>query len=394
MEALTWVGLGLGALWTLVFAANLREFLRTPRVRPGPPPAGVRLPSLSVIVPARDEERNLERCLRSLVAQRHVELEVLVADDRSRDRTPDIVRALMAEDPRVRLLMVDELPPGWMGKCHALEFAVRTGQPRGEWLLFTDADTWHHPEGVAAALLEAEAAGVDMLSLVPTLEAPGFWERLVQPAVAALIALFHRPSRINRTDSPEAFANGQYILVRRASYAAAGGHRAVAGKVLEDVELAHALKRSGARIRLARGPEVFATRMYVGLGALVRGWKKNLYLLVRARPSRALGAALLALTLSAGPAVLGLLAAGLLAAGVFPGPAWGAWALMGVYLTTLGFQAALRGLNGWYPVFAPLAPLGNLILVAILLASAWHHLRGRGVVWKGRRVRDGEAREE
>jgi chlorobactene glucosyltransferase len=399
MDCLVWTGLGLGALWLFVFLSNLRELGRTPLVRPQAPapgaaPQGAAGPCLSVIVPARNEELNIERCLRSLLASRGVELEVLVADDHSTDRTAGLVRALAAADPRLRLLAVGELPPGWMGKCHALDWAVRQGHPRGEWLLFVDADTWHHPDGIAAALAEAVHGGADLLSLVPTLEAPGFWERLLQPAVAALIALFHRPSRVNDPGRAEAFANGQFILVRQAVYAAAGGHTAVAGKVLEDVELAGVLKHRGARIRLARGPEVFSTRMYTGLAALVQGWKKNLYLLVRARLAPALGAALLALVLSLGPALLGLVAAGLLAAGAWTGAAWGAWALVAVYLTVLGFQVALRGLNGWYPAYAPLAPLGNAILVYILLASAWHHRRGRGVVWKGRRVLDGEAREE
>jgi len=394
MDCLVWTGLGLGALWLFVFVSNLVELGRTPLVRPVAPPPGGPAPRLSVIVPARNEELNIERCLRSLLASRGLELEVLVADDHSTDRTAELVAALAAADPRLRLVTVGELPPGWMGKCHALDWAVRQGRPRGEWLLFTDADTWHHPDGAAAALAEAARSGADMLSLVPTLEAPGFWERLLQPAVAALIALFHRPSRINAPGRAEAFANGQYILVRSATHAAAGGHGAVAGKVLEDVELAGVLKRRGARIRLARGPEVFSTRMYTGLGALVQGWKKNLYLLVRSRLSRALGAALLALTLSLGPALLGLAAAGLLLAGAWAGPAWGAWALVAVYLMVLGFQVALRGLNGWYPAYAPLAPLGNAVLVYILLASAWHHRRGQGVVWKGRRVLDGESREE
>ncbi len=394
MEPLVWIGLGLGAVWLLVFLANLREFSRTPLVRPVGPPSGGPPPCLSVIVPARNEEANIERCLRSLAASRGVDLELLVADDHSTDRTAAIVGALAAADPRLRLLPVGELPPGWMGKCHALHWAVQQGRPRGEWLLFVDADTWHHPDGAAAALAEAARSGADLLSLVPTLEAPGFWERLLQPAVAALIALFHRPSRINDPRRPEAFANGQYILVRAAAYAAVGGHAAVAGKVLEDVELGLALKRHGARIRLARGPEVFSTRMYTGLAALVQGWKKNLYLLVRSSLPRALGATLVALTLSLGPALLGLGAGGLLAAGAWEGPAWGAWALVAVYLVVTGFQVALRGLNGWYPAYAPLAPLGNAILVYILLASAWHHRRGRGVVWKGRRVLDGESEEE
>jgi chlorobactene glucosyltransferase len=230
--------------------------------------------------------------------------------------------------------------------------------------------------------------GLDLLSLIPHLEGCGFWERLMQPSVAALIALFNRPGRVNDPSRPEVFANGQYILVRRQAYQVAGGHAAVAGKVLEDVELARVLVHAGSRLRLALGRELFSTRMYHNLSSLVNGWTKNFYMILRSRLHRVLAAGTTALLLSLWPAVFGLGSAAALISGWRPWPVAWLWSAVAVYAMVLVFQTVLRALNRWYPAYAPLAPLANLLAVFILLRSSWLHLRGRGVQWKGRQVVD------
>lgn len=384
MLALWIISLSVGAIWIALFSVNLAEHRATPRIAPRPPRRPQAPPS--VLIPARDEAENIGPCLESLLAQEPALEEILVIDDRSCDATARIVADIAGRDARVRLLSAPEPPPGWTGKCHALHIGVTQGQPRGEWLLFTDADTRHHPRGVGAALDYASSESIDLLTLVPHLEARGFWERVVQPSVAALIALFNRPRRVNDPARPEVFANGQFMLVRRQAYLAAGGHAAVRGKVLEDVELARAITAAGFRMRLAIGRELFATRMYRSLRELVAGWTKNFHLILRSRPTRVVLAALASLALSIWPPLAALAAA--LALPDDPQPAVMAWTVIGIYPLVLALQTWLRAINRWYPAFAVLAPLGNVVAVFILLRSAWLHLLGRAVRWKGRAVFD------
>jgi hypothetical protein len=184
------------------------------------------------------------------------------------------------------------------------------------------------------------------------------------------------------------FANGQYILIRRAVYQAVGGHAVVAGKVLEDVELARAVVGAGHRLQLALGRDLFTTRMYNSLRELVRGWTKNFYMILHSRVYKVLLAAAVSLLFSVWPAVAGGCAAVALLTGWRPWPSGWLWAVLGVYVLVLVFQVTLRAINRWYPAYALLAPLANLVVVAILLRSALKHLRGQGVVWKGREVFD------
>ena len=384
-----WITLGVGGLWILVFVSNYREFRRTPHLRPGPVKEQNRQPKVSVIVPARNEEKNIRKCLRSLMDLLHPDLEIIVADDRSSDKTGEIVERLVRLDPRIRLIRLEgDPPPGWMGKCHALHQAVRLGKPSGEWLLFTDADTVHHPHSLAVCLREALDHQADLISLIPHLEAHNFWERLMQPTIAAIIAMFNRPSRINSPDLPDAFANGQYILIRREAYEAIGGHESVAGKVLEDVELARVVKTLGYWTRLAVGLDLFKTRMYPDLGSLIQGWTKNFFLLLRSKFRRVLVATFAVMVFSIWPAVAGLGALACLAFDWSPLPAGSLLSMVGVYGLVLFFQTWLRAMNRWYPALAALSPLANLLALFILWRSTFRHLLGRAVVWKGRRVFD------
>ncbi len=393
MMILFWITVGIGGLWVVLFSSNLLKFLRAPEVRPGEGEASG-LPVVSVIIPARDEEENIERCLRSLLEQDHRDIEILVVDDNSGDRTAEIVEKLAAKDARVRLYRAGEPPRECTGKCNALIEGVRQGNPRGEWLLFTDADTRHHQRSISSALRAALEKQVDLLTLIPHLEARSFWERLMQPTVAAIIALFKQPEHINDPENPEVFANGQYILVRREAYSGCGGHRAIAGKVLDDTELARAVVGSGCRMHIALARELFSTRMYTDLGSLMAGWTKNFYMILESRFSRVLLATNLALFLSLWPAGFGIASLVALATGSYFWPEACLWIGVGVYALVIGFQSTLRGLNRWYPGYALLAPLANFMAVFILLRSAYLNARGRGVRWKGRTVFDdrGEAK--
>jgi chlorobactene glucosyltransferase len=177
---------------------------RSPRYdRPDPP-------LVTAILPAKDEEAYLAECLMSLRRLTYPNLEILVVDDRSTDRTGDIAREIAAADPRVRVLTIDELPPGWTGKTHALERASHAAN--GQWLLFLDADTLHSPESLEIVMEFARSHGAFLASLLPELRCDTFWERVVQPVAAITLMQSFPLHTVNDDRSPLAFANGQYIL--------------------------------------------------------------------------------------------------------------------------------------------------------------------------------------
>jgi len=230
-------------------------------------------PTISIIVPARNEEASLGTCLESLVAQTGVQFEIIVVDDHSTDRTREIAASFTG----VRIIDAGPLPVGWTGKNNAVTAGARAAH--GEWLLFTDADTLHLPGSLAAALNEAHENGVEFLSYSPEQIAVTFWEIATLPVVFAELARQYPPSKVSDPNSPEAAANGQYILLKRSTYEAVGGHAAVAASVLEDVALARAVKASGRRIRFRYAADRVRTRMYRNYHQLREGWTKNLALL-------------------------------------------------------------------------------------------------------------------
>ncbi len=230
---------------------------------------------MSVIVPARNEEVCLGACLESLVAQTGVSFEIIVVDDGSTDRTREIAQSF----PRVRVIDAGPLPSGWSGKNNALVAGMK--EARGEWLLFTDADTFHRSGSLARSVAEARQQKAALLSYSPEQEVHGLWEKAVMPVIFAELASTFRPSEVSDRRSAAAAANGQYILVSREAYDAVGGHTAVAISLLEDVALARAVKASGRKIFFRYGGDAVRTRMYRSFAQLTEGWTKNLVLLFR-----------------------------------------------------------------------------------------------------------------
>jgi len=230
-------------------------------------------PAVSVIIPARNEEACLADCLQSIISQSGVDFEVIVVDDHSTDHT----REIAASFPDVEVIEAGPLPDGWTGKNNAL--TTGACHARGEWLLFTDADTLHLPGSLGRALAEAKDHGVDMLSYSPEQIAVTFWEMAVLPAVFAELARTYPPKKVSDLNSAIAAANGQYILIKRESYDAVGGHAAIAREILEDVALARLLKGSRRQIRFRYGDNAVRTRMYRNFRQLRDGWTKNLAVL-------------------------------------------------------------------------------------------------------------------
>lgn len=234
---------------------------------------------LSVIVPARNEADCIRACLESLASQSENDFllardwELIVVDDGSTDATGEIARGIVG----VTVIPAPQLTAGWTGKANACWTAAQ--QARGEWLLFTDADTVHEPGNLRRALHEAEKYHAGMLSYSPRQIVTGFWQRTLMPLIFSDLAQKYPPRRVSDRDSAVAAANGQFLLVAAGVYRRIGGHKAVREAILEDVELARLVKKAGVGLRFRYAPDAVATRMYRSFGAMCAGWRKNLALL-------------------------------------------------------------------------------------------------------------------
>ncbi len=232
---------------------------------------------VSVIIPARNESVVIETVVTSVLASVYQPIEVLVVDDRSTDDTAARVAELARRDPRLRLVPGSELPPGWYGKPWACLQGYRAA--RGELLLFTDADTRHAPELLGRAVGALRETSADLLTIAPRQRCETFWERIVMPQIWLLLGVRYHPARVNHSRRlRDVIANGQFILMSRGSYEAVGTHETVRGEVAEDLALAQAVVRRGGRLHFAFAERLMETRMYQGLGALIEGWSKNVYL--------------------------------------------------------------------------------------------------------------------
>jgi chlorobactene glucosyltransferase len=365
----------LAAPWILALAFIASRYLiHGPRLRDYEPLTSG--PLVSVIIPARNEARNIERCLRSVLATRYSPIEVIVVDDRSTDGTAEIVEP--ATGNRLRLVRGAELPDGWFGKPWAIEQGYRVA--RGELLLFADADTRHEPELLPRAVRGLQEERVDLFTVLPRQEMRTFWERLIQPHVfVALESRFAYLASVNRTRTYwNAIANGQFILTTRAAYEGVGRHEAVKHSVADDVALAQNYVRAGKDIFIAQAREFMTTRMYGSLREILAGWTKNL------ASGAPLMAPPIAIVRAALPYLMWLPALFWLAPPILwlaTGWHWAEIATVVSLLTWIVVYITERA-PVWY---ALLYPLGSAVVAFIMIRSAW---RGRRLIeWRGRSYR-------
>jgi len=309
-----------------------------------------------------------------------------VVDDRSNDGTGALAQAAGEGDPRLHVVEGTDRPEGWAGKVWACSRAA--GEATGELLLFVDADVCIDPDGVATLVAELEDKQLSLLSAFGTWRLEGFWERAVVPAVGWLIRGAVALEHVNAPERPEAFANGQLILVERGDYEALDGHSAVRDQILDDVRLAEAFKRRGYRVGMRVAPWLFEVRPYRSLGEIYAGYAKNLYEGMGRRPLLGFGAVLFLFVGTLVP-VLSLVG-GLWARWVWgwavPGSGWIAW-LGGVCALQVWFRFRLERRDGRSGAMAWTHPVANAVLIAILLGS----VLGIRVRWKGRTFVDGRA---
>jgi chlorobactene glucosyltransferase len=337
------------------------------------------LPSLSVLIPARNEEKNIAACVESLCAQDYPgRLEILVLDDGSEDRTGEIVAAIAQQDSRVRVIRGGELLPGWKGKPNALRQLKEVAT--GELLLLTDADCIFYPGALAGAVRHREKVGADCLSLKPYLECGTFWEHVMLPLQYFLVfAMLPIPCVGGTKNAAFAAANGAFLLLPAKTYDALGGHEAVKGEMAEDVKFAQYVKLRGYKLVYGDGTTTYKVRMYDSLNGIYNGFSKNLFPAMDRSLPVLIGWCLFLITTQVVP---------FLFVGVsvfhqvrtwdsFWFPFWHVMVAMTLRIAlTLRFRQAL-----WAVITHP---LGWLITMAIAWNSAYLHYSGKGHSWKGR----------
>jgi chlorobactene glucosyltransferase len=364
--------------WLLPLAALPILSRKHPRLADEPESGGT---LVSVIVPARNESATIDRLLETLRKTTYSPVEIIVVDDASTDDTAAIAGRHAKQDSRVRVVHGAPLPDGWYGKSWACVQGYRVA--RGNLLLFTDADTLHEPRVLAHAVGGLERTGADLATVLTRQELVSFWERAVMPQILTLLLFRYRPAQLNRARRRrDVIANGQFILVRREAYASVGTHEVVRDGVAEDLLIAQRFLEMGKRLRAWWADDLITTRMYTGLGAMVEGWSKNIYLGGRATfPEEPLLRSLVPVALVAGPAFwLAPLVAFVLGA---------AWAPAAIALSVAFWTLIVMGLR-LPPMYGLAYPLGAVVTLVMVFRSL---ARGdRRVVWRGREYSGVEGR--
>lgn len=328
--------------------------------------------TISVLIPARDEERSIRACLESLVRQRATILEILVLDDHSQDATASIIEAWSRRDPRIKRLAGEDLPDGWTGKAWACQQLARAA--KGQVLVFTDADTIHDQECVSSAVGTLLRKNADMISLWPYQKTKTMGEKLVVPFVHILLLLFLPHWMPGKWRSLGA-ANGQFIAFRRSAYETIGGHQAVKGHMVDDVSLARLAKAAGLKVINADGSRLVTCRMYDSLPAIWEGFSKNL----RAGCD---GSTVAFLALQGIMLVCLLLPFFWFVVGLVSGAEWTPWVCLQIIAIIL-IRVVLIFRVRHSVIGGALHPVGQLLELAIAMNSWWMFSQ-RKIEWKGR----------
>jgi glycosyltransferase involved in cell wall biosynthesis len=328
-------------------------------------------PRVSVIVPARNEERAIEPAIRSLIAIDYPGAEVVAIDDRSTDRTGAILDEIAAANPeRLKVIHVKELPEGWLGKTHAMGLAAR--QSHNEWLLFTDADVMQSPDVLRRAIAYAESTSLDHLVVMPTMLTYDWGERMMIALFQSLFIFAQRPWKVADPKARDFMGVGAFNLVRRSAYRAIGGYEALRLAVIDDMKLAEEIKKKGFASNCAFAQNGVRIHWAQGAFGMVHNLVKNFFAAMRYK----IGFVLLAV------------AAMIL---VFIGPWIGAafshgWARSGYLVSVLCIFVIYRGMSkrtGINALYFLLHPIASLLIVYTMLLSAGLTLWRGGVVWRG-----------
>jgi len=336
------------------------------------PPSLETLPSLSVIIPACNEEATIGEALTTLLAQDYPDLQIIVVNDRSTDRTGEILDRMAAEDARVLAIHVEHLPNGWLGKVHALK--VGSDQARGDLLLLTDADVHFNGDALRRAVAIAEGDELDHLAVLPKFVAPTFWLRVLIIAFGAGFMMTVRPDRVGKQGTRCYVGVGAFNLVRRTALERSEGLEWLRMEIGDDVGLGLLLRRAGARSAFYSAGESISVAWYPTVAELIRGLEKNMYgVACKYRLHRLAVAAPLSLAILIGPfvAVCQLDRPWLVGLGIT------AMVAAHAYHLTIGRITRL----GWLESFV--APYGVFVMIYIVLRSAFVCVKRGGMSWRG-----------
>jgi chlorobactene glucosyltransferase len=325
-------------------------------------------PLVSIIVPARDEERAIERTVRAFLAQDYGSFELIVVDDRSTDATGAILERIAAEDSRLIAVHGQELPPGWLGKPWAMhQGSLRAG---GELLLFVDADVYYAPSTLRLAAGHNQSTGAAMSSLMPHFESRGLWEQAAMPAVIMTAFLF--PLWLGERLSVWwlALGGGSGNLIRRVEYDAVGGHESLRNAVVDDVGLAQLVRRKGHKTEALRSDHLVSVRIYHGGREIVRGFTKNVFSVFGHSLIAGVFALMVFVLFHAGPLVLAVAGNRIAIATVAV-----------IVVLRIIFFRAMR-----YPFWSAilLHPVQTVMWTWIMLRGMWFVGVRRELMWRGR----------
>ena len=370
-----WIsGISLALLWAFVviqIAIHRAELVHITAPE-WTPDAGKALASLTIVVPGRNEEAELEPALRSLLTLSHPAYEVVAVDDRSTDRTGEIMDQLAAEAPdRMRVIHVKELPPRWLGKTHAMWLGAQSAAT--EWLLFTDADCVFHPEAVSRALSYATNACLDHLVLFPTMHLKTLGERMMLtfPNIIFNFAL-HRPWKVKDPNARDHIGVGAFNLIRREAYAGIGTYEKLRREVADDLKLGEAVKKAGFRQDVVFGRDLVRLRWAAGAAGVIRNLEKNIFAALHFRGSLVILFSVILVFLCVWP---------FLGAIVAPG-----WARCG-FATAVAFIALahvqVSRQTGISPAVFLAFPVACLLFIYAAARSTFLALRDGAITWRG-----------
>jgi chlorobactene glucosyltransferase len=332
---------------------------------------------VTVIIPARNEELDLEAALRSVLAQDGVDLEVILVNDHSVDRTRAIAEGLAHEFPNLRVLNDPPLREGWLGKSSAMQTAAAVA--KGDYLLFTDADIFHGPGILKYAVAHMQENRLDFLSLMPEFRMKPFWENVIVPMYFSGFARYASPS-IDDPGSPDALAFGAFMLVRASVFRQTGGFEAVKGEMFDDVGLARNIKQSGHRVSARLAPKWLGVSLFKDNIHAFWGTTKNVLMIAEGRPYLALFAALLSVFLFWTPplAVVTGIASGCKAA-----------VIAGVltYLLQYGLMFLGRKMASMRPFPLLFFPLVVIVVFFCTFRALYYYYVKGSIVWRGRTIR-------
>lgn len=354
--------------WIMQGLRISRGALRLPHLK-DQAPCETSCPSITLIFAARDEEEKLPRALATLAKIEYPSLEIVAVNDRSSDATSLILSEAAQRDSRLKIVTVESLPEGWLGKPHALQkgYEVSTG----EWLLFTDADVCFRPDSLRRAMSMVRSQGLDHLTLMGDVEMQGFWERTALTFFALGFYIGTNPAAVSDPNSSAYLGVGAFQLVRRSAYEASGTHRRLAMEVVDDLKLGKIVKRAGFRSAVGLAGDYVSVRWHAGMQNIVRGVTKNFFAVA-----------------GYSTATVAFQLAGIFCANVLPFVAlpflsgWTELLAAGSVAIALAAHAGTARVMKAPGLYALTQPLGAVIFGYMLLRSTAVTLRQGGVVWR------------